>query len=154
MLSPLGIYVSYFENWIGVSPVGRTASNIFGLIKYFFIFYGKIIAPQAQFQSAGLGTTAPDDVRVECVWLGRYVLFAALVLRTPAIDRFKIENLACHWTVWAGNRVAKCGRAVCGGCSTGWSAGHTPTFVSRTSLGWSCLDDLWPFCSGISRLVE
>ena len=49
-----------------------------------------IIAPQAQFQSAGLGTKAPDDVRVECVWLGRYVLFDELDLGTDAVDFFKI----------------------------------------------------------------
>ena len=38
----------------------------------------------------GLGTKAPDDVRVECLWLGRLVLFDELDLGTAAQDFFKI----------------------------------------------------------------
>ena len=53
-----------------------------------------IIAPQAQFQSVGLGTKAPDDVRVE-FFLSFFlvhggVLLDELVRETPAVDFFKI----------------------------------------------------------------
>ena len=58
----------------------------------------KIIAPQARFQPVGLGTKAPDDVRVECLLaclsVGGVVLFEELVRETASIDFYKIENLA------------------------------------------------------------
>ena len=47
-------------------------------------------APQAQFQSVGLGTKAPDDVRVECVSVLGYGLFDELDLGTATQDFFKI----------------------------------------------------------------
>ena len=61
-----------------------------------------------------------------------------------------------NWMKWCWNpaSIMELWSSRYGGCSTGWSGGHTPTFVSCTSLGWRCLGDLWPLCSGISRLVE
>ena len=68
---------------LGHAASDRGTCSFVWIIRY-------VIAPQAQFQSAGLGTKAPDDVRVESGWLGRYVLFDELVRETPAVDFFKI----------------------------------------------------------------
>ena len=57
-----------------------------------------IVAPQAQFQSVGVWDVVPRRCpRGMCV--RGVVLFDELDLRTPAYDFFKIEDLACHWTV-------------------------------------------------------
>ena len=58
-----------------------------------------IIAPQGAISVGRVTDEGPNDVRVEFFLVGRVVLFDELVRGTPAVDFFKIENLACHWTV-------------------------------------------------------